>query len=56
MAFGLTKTPSIFQHLMNNMFHKFSNTFIVYYVENILVYFKNTKKHEEHVKLMLQKL
>jgi len=55
MLFRLINVPTIFQHLMNDIFHEFSNKFIVCYLDNILIFSKNTKELKEHVKLVLQK-
>jgi len=41
---------------MNDVFRKFLDKFFVYYLYNILIYFKNIEKHEDRVRLMLQKL
>jgi len=56
MPFGLTNAPSIFQHLMNDIFREFLDIFVVYYLNNTLIYSKDEKQHEEHVKLVLKKL
>ena len=56
MPFGLTNAPAIFQHLMKNIFREYLDKFVVVYLDDILVYSKNLKEHEEHVKLVLQKL
>jgi len=56
MPFGLTNAPAIFQHLMNDVFREFLDKFVVCYLDDILIYSKNVEEHEEHVKLVLQKL
>ena len=40
MSFGLTNAPTIFQHLMNDVFHDFLDHFVVVYFNNILVFSK----------------
>ena len=55
MPFGLTNAPAIFQHLMNNIFREFLN-FVVCYLDDILIYSRDIKQHEEHVRLVLDKL
>ena len=49
MPFGLTNVPAIFQHLMNDIFREFLDNFIVCYLDDILIYSKDIKQHEEHV-------
>ena len=49
MPFGLTNAPTIFQHLMNNIFREFLDNFVVCYLDNILIYSKDIKQDEEHV-------
>ena len=56
MPFGLTNAPAIFQHLMNDVFHEFLDHFVVVYLDDILVFSKNEKDHENHVRLVLEKL
>ena len=56
MPFGLTNAPTIFQHLMNNIFREFLDNFVVCYLDDILIYSKDIKQHEEHVRLVLDKL
>ena len=56
MPFGLTNAPTIFQHLMNDVFHEFFDHFVVVYLGDILVFSKNEKDHENHVQLVLEKL
>jgi hypothetical protein len=56
MPFGLTNAPAIFQHLMNDIFREYLDRFVVCYLDDILIYSKNIEEHEEHVKMVLQKL
>ena len=48
--------PAIVQHLMNDIFQEFLNNFVVCYLDDILVYSNDIKQHEEHVRLVLDKL
>ena len=56
MPFGLTNTPAIFQHLMNDIFQELLDNFVVCYLDDILIYSKDIKQHEEHVRLVLDRL
>ena len=41
---------------MNDVFREFLDHFVVVYLDNILVFSKNEKDHENHVWLVLEKL
>ena len=56
MPFGLTNALAIFQHLMNDIFREFLDNFVVCYLDDILIYSKDIKQHEEHVQLVPNKL
>ena len=56
MPFSLTNAPTIFQHLINDVFHEFLDYFVVVYLDDILVFSKNEKDHKNHVRLVLKKL
>jgi len=60
MSFGLTNAPTIFQHLMNNVFYEYLDDLVVYYINDILIFSKNMEDHEchvcRHVCLILEKL
>jgi len=49
MHFGLTNAPATFQHLMNTIFADCLDTFIVIYLDDILIFSKNPEEHWEHV-------
>jgi hypothetical protein len=55
MPFGLTNAPAIFQHMMNDIFRKYLNHFVIIYLDDILKYSKN-EEHEHHVHLVFKKL
>jgi hypothetical protein len=54
MPFGLTNAHAIFQHLMNDIFREFLDDFVVCYHDDILIFSKNEKDHEKHVRMVLQ--
>jgi hypothetical protein len=56
MSFGLTNAPAYFMNLMNKVFMGYLDTFIVVFIDDILIYSKNDSDHEEHLRLVLQKL
>ena len=56
MPFGLTKAPTVFQHMMNDIFREYLDDFVVIYLDDILIFSKNKEEHEKHVRLILEKL
>ena len=54
MPFGLSNAPACFQHLMNDILHDLLDITVVVYLDDILIFSKNEKDHEEHVKEVLQ--
>jgi cell fate regulator YaaT (PSP1 superfamily) len=56
MSFGLTNAPAYFMYLMNNIFMKYLDKFVVVFIDDILVYSRNEEEHEKHLHLVLQKL
>ena len=56
MSFGLTNAHVIFMDLMNMVFKDFLDTFVMIFIDDILVYSKIETKHEEHLHLVLKTL
>jgi hypothetical protein len=56
MSFGLTNAPAYFMNLMNKVFMEYLDRFVVVFIEDILIYSKSDGDHEEHLRLVLQKL
>jgi hypothetical protein len=56
MSFGLTNAPAYFMNLMNKMFMEYLDRFVVVFIDDILIYSKSDSDHEEHMRLVLQKL
>ncbi|TYK19421.1 ty3-gypsy retrotransposon protein [Cucumis melo var. makuwa] len=56
MSFGLTNSPAIFMDLMNRVFKDFLDTFIIVFIDDILIYSKTEAEHEEHLHQVLETL
>jgi hypothetical protein len=56
IPFGLTNAPATFMCLMNNIFSKYLDKFVVVFIDDILVYSKTEEEHDEHLRIVLQKL
>lgn len=54
MPFGLTNTPSMFMNLMNRVFHKFLDRFVMVFIEDTLKYLQDEDQHKEHLRMMLE--
>ncbi|GJZ72390.1 putative reverse transcriptase domain-containing protein, partial [Tanacetum coccineum] len=56
MPFGLTNAPAMFMDLMNRVCKPYLDKFIIVFIDDILLYSKSKKEHEEHLKLILELL
>ena len=57
MFFGLTNSPATFQTMMNDIFREeIAEGWVVIYMDDILVFSKDKKEHQEQVKRILKKL
>jgi hypothetical protein len=56
MSFELTNTLAYFMYLMNKLFMKYLDKFVVVFINDILVFSKMEEEHEKHLRLVLEKL
>ncbi|GJS72257.1 putative reverse transcriptase domain-containing protein [Tanacetum coccineum] len=56
MPFGLTNAPAVFMDLMNRVCKPYLDKFIIVFIDDILIYSKDEKEHEEHLKAILELL
>ncbi|KAL0546144.1 hypothetical protein IC582_016050 [Cucumis melo] len=54
MSFGLTNAPAVFMDLMNRVFREFLDTFVIVFIDDILIYSKTEAEHEGHLRMVLQ--
>ncbi|GKB48459.1 putative reverse transcriptase domain-containing protein, partial [Tanacetum coccineum] len=54
MPFGLTNAPAIFMDSMNRVCRLYLDKFVIAFIDDILIYSKTRKEHEEHLGLFLR--
>jgi len=56
MPFGLTNIPASYQSLINNIFRKYLDDFVIAYLDDILIYSKIKEEHIKYVTAVLEAL
>ena len=56
MPFGLINALANFMCMMNNIFSRYLDKFVLVFIDDILFYSKNKEEHEEHLRILLQVL
>jgi hypothetical protein len=56
MSFRLMNAPDYFMNMMNKVFMDKLDKFIVVFIDDILVYSSTAKEHEQHLRVVLEKL
>ncbi|CAL2229315.1 unnamed protein product [Prunus armeniaca] len=56
MPFGLTNAPAAFMDLMNRVFRRYLDRFVIVFIDDILVYSKSQKAHMKHLEIVLKTL
>ncbi|GJV17139.1 putative reverse transcriptase domain-containing protein [Tanacetum coccineum] len=56
MPFGFTNAPAVFMDLMNRVCKPYLDKFVIVFIDDILIYSKDKKEHEEHLKAILELL
>ena len=53
MSFGLTNASDAFMSLMNGIFKLYFDLFVIVFIDDILIFSKSKKEHEEHLRMVL---
>ena len=56
MSFGLTNAPAAFVELMNGVIRPYLDSFLIVFIDDILVYSKTKEDHARHLRIILQRL
>ncbi|GJU57412.1 putative reverse transcriptase domain-containing protein [Tanacetum coccineum] len=56
MPFGLTNALAVFIDLMNHVCKPYLDKFVIVFIDDIIIYSKNKKEHEEHLRTILELL
>ena len=55
VAFGEQIAPSIFLYLMFKLFFKYLDEFLVFWMDDLLIYSQTEEEHLKHLKLVFEK-
>ena len=53
VTFRLTNAPIVFMSLMNGVFRRYLDHFVQVFLDDILIYSKNEREHEEDLQVVL---
>ncbi len=56
MLYGLVNAPSLLQGFMNEVFWEYLHYFVLFYIDDILMYSWNLTEHCQHIWQVLDKL
>ncbi|GKB26464.1 putative reverse transcriptase domain-containing protein, partial [Tanacetum coccineum] len=56
MPFGFTNAPAVFMDLMNRVCKPYLDKFVIIFIDDIFIYSKSKKEHEEHLRQILKLL
>ena len=56
VPFGLTNAPAAFMSITNDVFRDYTDSFVMVYLDDILIYSNSWSEHLQHIKLVLNRL
>ena len=56
LPFGLTNAPTAFMDLMNRVFRPYLDSFVVVFIDDVLVYSLDEATHRQHLRVVLEVL
>ena len=56
MPFGVTNAPAVFMDLMNRVLHPFVDSFVIVFIDDILIYSCDMVEHEKRLTTILNLL
>lgn len=56
LPFGLTNAPATFMHLMQSVFGSHLDSFVIVFLDDILIFSKTRQEHRQHVRAVLELL
>jgi hypothetical protein len=56
VPFGLSNALDVFMSLMNGVFREYLDKFVIFFLDDILIYSKLEEEHEQYLKIVLQVL
>jgi hypothetical protein len=54
VSFVLSNAPVVFMCLMNGVFESYLDTFVIVFMDAILIYSKSKEEHKNHFRMVLQ--
>ena len=56
MPFRLSNAPSMFQRFINELFTDLLDVYVIFYLDDILIYPENLEEHKKQIKEVLRQL